>query len=192
MVEARTSAVERRRAAAAQIDDIARAVGVNRAIIYRHLTGKEELFALTLVGYLDELHERLRAADAPHDPPVRRLQRITESFVDYGVQFPAFVDCAQTLMRPAVALPARPRRGPARRRAHPPAPPLPGRRDRARRRHGHRYRRVRASEPLALAVRAEALRPHPRGHAFDLVTEVQADDGPVWEERSTMLRPGAG
>ena len=43
----------------AQIEDIARAVGVNRAIIYRHFTGKEELFALTLVGYLDDLEARL-------------------------------------------------------------------------------------------------------------------------------------
>ena len=37
----------------AQIDDIANAVGINRAIIYRHFSGKEELFALTLVGYLE-------------------------------------------------------------------------------------------------------------------------------------------
>ena len=37
----------------AQIEDIARAVGINRAIIYRHFSGKEELFALTLVGYLE-------------------------------------------------------------------------------------------------------------------------------------------
>ena len=36
----------------ANIDDIARAVGVNRAIVYRHFTGKEDLFALTMVGYL--------------------------------------------------------------------------------------------------------------------------------------------
>ena len=43
----------------AQIEDIARAVGVNRAIIYRHFSGKEELFALTLVSYLDELETRL-------------------------------------------------------------------------------------------------------------------------------------
>ncbi len=43
----------------AQIEDIANAVGVNRAIIYRHFSGKEELFALTLVSYLDELEGRL-------------------------------------------------------------------------------------------------------------------------------------
>src|SRR3954454_21049505 len=47
----------------AQIEDIAHAVGINRAIVYRHSSGKEELFALTLVSYLDELHEALEAAD---------------------------------------------------------------------------------------------------------------------------------
>jgi AcrR family transcriptional regulator len=83
----------------AQIEDIARAVGINRAIIYRHFSGKEELFALTLVGYLDELEERLAAADEPDAPPERRLQVLTEAFFDYGLQFPAFVDCAMTLMR---------------------------------------------------------------------------------------------
>ena len=83
----------------AQIEDIARAVGINRAIIYRHFSGKEELFALTLVGYLDELHGRLVAADQPEAAPEQRLRRLTEAFVDYGIEFPAFVDCAQTLMR---------------------------------------------------------------------------------------------
>ena len=83
----------------AQIDQVARAVGVNRAIVYRHFTGKEELFALTLVEYLDELREALAAADAQGSDPADRLTRITEAFVDYGVAHPAFVDCAQTLMR---------------------------------------------------------------------------------------------
>jgi AcrR family transcriptional regulator len=83
----------------AQIEDIARAVGINRAIIYRHFSGKEELFALTLVGYLEELDARLAAADDAAGAPSLRLRRITEAFVDFGVEFPAFVDCAQTLMR---------------------------------------------------------------------------------------------
>ena len=83
----------------AQIEDIARAVGINRAIIYRHFSGKEELFALTLVGYLDELDGRLAAADAPGADAATRLRLITEAFVDFGIEFPAFVDCAQTLMR---------------------------------------------------------------------------------------------
>lgn len=83
----------------AQIEEIARAVGVNRAIVYRHFTGKEELFALTLVGYLDELREALRSADEAGASPADRLTRITVAFVDYGVAHPAFVDCALTLMR---------------------------------------------------------------------------------------------
>lgn len=83
----------------AQIEDIARAVGINRAIIYRHFSGKEELFALTLVGYLAELDTRLAEADDPEATPEDRLAGITGAFVDFGIEFPAFVDCAQTLMR---------------------------------------------------------------------------------------------
>ena len=83
----------------AQIEDIANAVGINRAIIYRHFSGKEELFALTLVGYLEELAQRLQAADDVDQPPEARLRAITGAFVDYGLEYPAFVDCALTLMR---------------------------------------------------------------------------------------------
>ncbi|HZJ06891.1 MAG TPA: helix-turn-helix domain-containing protein [Nocardioidaceae bacterium] len=83
----------------AQIEDIARAVGINRAIIYRHFSGKEELFALTLVGYLDDLEGRLSDVDDQASIPEVRLRRLTETFIDFGLEFPAFVDCAQTLMR---------------------------------------------------------------------------------------------
>jgi AcrR family transcriptional regulator len=83
----------------AQIDDIAAAVGINRAIVYRHFSGKEELFALTLVSYLDELHEALQAADDPAAPAAERLERLVGAFVDYGLAHPAFIDCAQALMR---------------------------------------------------------------------------------------------
>src|SRR6478752_110887 len=82
----------------AQIEDVARAVGVNRAIIYRHFSGKEELFALTLVGYLDDLEARL-AAVSTRLGPRKRVKALTEAFVDFGLEHPAFVDCAQTLMR---------------------------------------------------------------------------------------------
>jgi AcrR family transcriptional regulator len=83
----------------AQIEDIAKAVGINRAIVYRHFTGKEELFALTLVGYLDELRVALAAAADSSGDPEQRLAAMVGAFVDYGVAHPAFVDCAQTLMR---------------------------------------------------------------------------------------------
>jgi AcrR family transcriptional regulator len=81
-----------------QIEDIARAVGINRAIVYRHFTGKEELFALTLVDYLDELRAVLVDAADAEDDSAARLAAIVGAFVDYGVAHPAFVDCAQALM----------------------------------------------------------------------------------------------
>ncbi|HEU4515570.1 MAG TPA: helix-turn-helix domain-containing protein [Nocardioidaceae bacterium] len=99
ILDATRSLFDERGVRDAQIEDIARAVGINRAIIYRHFSGKEELFALTLVGYLDELDARLAAADDPAADPRTRLRRLTETFIDYGIEFPAFVDCAQTLMR---------------------------------------------------------------------------------------------
>ncbi len=83
----------------AQIEDIAHAVGINRAIVYRHFSGKEELFALTLVSYLDELHEALESADDPEAEAPQRLEALVGAFVDYGLAHPAFTDCAQALMR---------------------------------------------------------------------------------------------
>lgn len=85
----------------AQVDDIARAVGINRAIIYRHFSGKEELFALAVEGYLEELKQRLgdAAANTADLEPIPRLKAVVQAFVDYGLEYPAFVDCAQTLMR---------------------------------------------------------------------------------------------
>ncbi len=75
------------------------AVGINRAIVYRHFTGKEELFALTLVAYLDELRDTLAAAADSRAAAPDRLTDVVEAFVDYGLSHPAFVDCAQALMR---------------------------------------------------------------------------------------------
>jgi len=90
---------DRRGVRDAQIDDIAKAVGINRAIVYRHFSGKEELFALTLEGYLEELREALSAAAEAESDPRARLGAIVGAFVDYGVAHPAFVDCAMSLMR---------------------------------------------------------------------------------------------
>ena len=82
-----------------QIEDIARSAGVNRAIIYRHFSGKDEILALALVGYLETLAVALESAAAPVADPTERLAAIIEAFVDYGIAYPAFVDCAQELMR---------------------------------------------------------------------------------------------
>src|SRR5680860_194987 len=83
----------------AQIDDIARAVGINRAIIYRHFSGKEELFALTLEGYLNELAKLMNDADDTNMTPDNRLRSVASAFLVFGESYPAFVDCAQALLR---------------------------------------------------------------------------------------------
>jgi len=81
-----------------QIEEIAGAVGINRAIVYRHFTGKEEIFALTLVGYLEELRADMQQAIDADADPVRQLTAVIEAYVDFGLSHPAFVDCAQALM----------------------------------------------------------------------------------------------
>lgn len=83
----------------ALIEDIAGAVGINRAIIYRHFSSKEELFAMTLVGYLGELENQLAQANDPALTAAERLGRISDRFLDFGSTYPAFVDCAQALLR---------------------------------------------------------------------------------------------
>lgn len=83
----------------AQIDDIAKRVGINKALIYRHFAGKEELFALTLVDYLGELDDRLQAVDGPRRAPMNRLRSLSEVFVDFCLEYPAFADCAMSLLR---------------------------------------------------------------------------------------------
>ncbi|MGI8953295.1 MAG: TetR/AcrR family transcriptional regulator [Nocardioidaceae bacterium] len=89
----------------AQIEDIANAVGINRAIIYRHFSGKEELFAMTLATYLDELVQEMAAADDESHRPAARLRAVASAFLVYGEQHPPFVDCAQALLsRPGTEL----------------------------------------------------------------------------------------
>jgi acyl dehydratase len=53
------------------------------------------------------------------------------------------------------------------------------------------YRAIGADEPLELRVRAERLRPHPRGAQVDLVADVSVAGEPVWRGRSGYLSRGA-
>jgi AcrR family transcriptional regulator len=83
----------------ANIDDIAKSVGINRTIIYRHVASKEELFALTLAEYLKEVRARIEEADDEAADPIARLRRMGEIFTEYSLQYPAFLDCAFALLR---------------------------------------------------------------------------------------------
>lgn len=85
----------------APMDQIARTVGINRALLYRHFASKEELYVLTVTRYLDDLEQRLReaVATAAQDDPRARFERLCEAYADFCLEFPAFLDCALSLMR---------------------------------------------------------------------------------------------
>jgi len=80
-------------------------VGIARGLVYRHFSSKEELFVLTVTDYLDELGNLLDALAQAYDDPGERLSRGIEAFAEFCRRYPAFLDCALSLMhRPAVEL----------------------------------------------------------------------------------------
>lgn len=83
----------------AQIEEIARAAGIARGLVYRHFSSKEELYVLTVTHYLEELAALLEAAVESAADPAVRLERLTESFAGYCRRYPAFLDSSQALMR---------------------------------------------------------------------------------------------
>jgi AcrR family transcriptional regulator len=82
----------------APIDQIARAAGINKAQIYRYFESKDELLALTLDRYLEELDVELSKAATITDS-VDRLDELIRTLIDYTFDHPAFLDCTFALMR---------------------------------------------------------------------------------------------
>jgi AcrR family transcriptional regulator len=86
----------------APIEEIARAVGIARGLIYRHFSSKEELYVLTVTDYLGELEGVLAEASSAELKPVAQLEAWARAYVDFCLRYPAFLDCALSLMhRPA-------------------------------------------------------------------------------------------
>lgn len=83
----------------APIEEIAKAVGIARGLIYRHFSSKEELFFLTVTDYLDELCELLQMAVASDDDPVHQLEHVAEAYAGFCQRYPAFLDASLALMR---------------------------------------------------------------------------------------------
>ena len=86
----------------APIEEIARSVGIARGLIYRQFSSKEELYVLTVTDYLTELDGLLGEATSPDLEPVAQLEAWAHAYVGFCLRYPAFLDCALSLMhRPA-------------------------------------------------------------------------------------------
>ena len=86
----------------APVEEIAKAVGIARGLIYRVFSSKEELYVLTVTDYLAELDGVLVAARDEALDPREQLERWSEAYVGFCLRYPAYLDCALSLMhRPA-------------------------------------------------------------------------------------------
>jgi AcrR family transcriptional regulator len=83
----------------APIEEIARAVGIARGLVYRHFSSKEELYVLTVTDYLAELDALLVGAISADAGHVERLAQYAEAYAGFCERYPAFLDCALSLMR---------------------------------------------------------------------------------------------
>jgi AcrR family transcriptional regulator len=82
----------------ARVDDIARVAGLNKALIYRAFSSKDEIFVLTATSYLDELRARTEALEPLSDPRAQ-LRGVLTVFADFCLSYPAFLDCGLALLR---------------------------------------------------------------------------------------------
>src|SRR4051795_5011335 len=83
----------------APIEEIAKAVGIARGLIYRQFSSKEELYVFTVTDYLAELDGVLREArDDALDPPAQ-LEAWARAYAGFCLRYPAFLDCTLSLMR---------------------------------------------------------------------------------------------
>src|SRR5262245_18373974 len=98
IVEATRALFDERGVQDAPMEEIARAVGINKALIYRHFASQEELFVLSDTHYRNELGERFAEVDESLDP-LTQLRQVSERYVAFCLEYPAFLDCSLSLMR---------------------------------------------------------------------------------------------
>lgn len=105
LVRATRALFDERGSLEAPVEEIAKAVGIARGLIYRHFSSKDELYVLTVTDYLDELGGELEAALAKGGSAEARLERVALAYAAFCQRYPAFLDASLSLMHgPASAL----------------------------------------------------------------------------------------
>jgi AcrR family transcriptional regulator len=85
------------------IEEIAKAAGLARGLIYRYFESKDELYVLTVTEYLREIRLLLADTDDPSAEPEKRLGACVEAYARYCLHYPAYVDASLSLMQGPVA-----------------------------------------------------------------------------------------
>jgi len=99
LVAACRTIFDARGVAEAPVEEIAKAVGIARGLIYREFAAKEELVVLTVAGYLAELAVLIDVAIAAEPEPAIQLERLVEAYTGFCRRYPAFLDGQIGLMR---------------------------------------------------------------------------------------------
>ena len=99
LVKATRALFDERGVLDAPIEEIARAVGIARGLVYRQFSSKDELFVLTVTDYLDELEAVLGSARGASDDPREQLTAVTRAYAGFCTRYPAFLDASLSLMR---------------------------------------------------------------------------------------------
>jgi AcrR family transcriptional regulator len=90
LFEAAADLFSRRGFGAVTVDDIARAAGVNRAMLYYHFADKLALYRAIVCRMLDEVAARVQAIAGETRPPAEKIDLIVTSFVALAGSHPYF------------------------------------------------------------------------------------------------------
>jgi AcrR family transcriptional regulator len=76
----------------APIEEIARTVGTARGLVYRHFSSMDELYALTVTSFLEELEGVLSAAISPGAGAADRIEQWARAYAQFVTPLDDHVD----------------------------------------------------------------------------------------------------